>query len=134
MRNHKHEGVTKSHPIKQQHNNVNAQKAHNYELRLSERKTYWQGTHPVIKEKIGQPKPVIKETIGQPKETLQEADTGKFAQVVEKNDSEYVLVPIDKDGFINIDLDSTKQDGIRVLFKREEGRKRRTVALQIDKR
>jgi len=44
-----------------------------------------------------------------------------------------VMCPVDRDGFIYVDLtdNNLKQKGLRVKFVRKEGRKRRTVGLEI---
>lgn len=46
-----------------------------------------------------------------------------------------VLVPLDEEGYLFVDLtqDDMKYEGIRIKFERKEGRKRRTVGLQIER-
>jgi len=67
-------------------------------------------------------------------EQFGEIEEPEFVHPAKKIDTEQksVQMLIDKDGYISIDLDSTNVKGLRVTFTRREGKKRKSVPLQID--
>lgn len=126
MRAHKHSGVIKNHLINQQHKKIDTQNAHNFKLKQSERSTFWQG-----------PPGIIKEVMNKPEVSFLTPDVPKVPVIspISKNDSnkEYVIVSVDSDGFINIDLNSSQQKGIRILLGQDGDNKRQVLTLQINK-
>ena len=112
--NHAHIGVERrsgslrSHPVKRMHKDDRAKKYHNLCLTKSEKSKYTQPykTTEAVRKFFG--KTTIKQGIS---------------------------CPIDSDGYINIDLDKSEGlKGIRLKFTRTEGRTKRKVALQINKK
>jgi putative cell wall-binding protein len=109
---HKHVGVLTSigslrpHNLSRKHSDIKVQEAHNKVLSGKEQE-FWQGEKKNIVQKI----------------------TEKITQPQQHNG---VLCGIDKEGYINIDLDNSNSKGIRIKFTRVEGRTRRRVGLQIE--
>jgi len=70
-------------------------------------------------------------------------ETGKVSKPAKPNKKStttvnferHVMVPVDKEGYIHIDLtqNDIKQKGLRVKFIRQRNRTKRTVGLQIEK-
>jgi len=114
---HKHKGVERSngtlrsHPIQRQHKDEKIKRFHNDNLTPAQKK-YFQPTKnkPLLKKLMK--KSVEVTTPKQPKNS--------------------VNIPIDDDGYISMDLGKTNVKGVRISFVRVEGRKRRTIGLQIE--
>jgi len=110
--NHKHKGVLtskgdlRSHPVERKHGDSNVLKWHNLALASAGR---WNKKETAVKKK-----PFNKRDV---KVTTNRA----------------VMCPVDKDGYIMIDLTQVSQNGIRLKFQRREGKTKRTVGLQIEK-
>lgn len=110
---HKHNGVLTSsgnlrpHPVSRVHTNTDVAKAH--------------------QESIGG-----KKTKTEKKALIKVKKEFKFEKAVFKKG---VVCPVDKDGFIYIDLTQSdlKENGVRIKFQRQEGRTKKTVGLEIEK-
>lgn len=133
MKSHKHDGLLtssgslRSHPINRQHKDLSVQKEHNKSLSKSEQ-TFWQGNKPKAKDEIKTP------TKKKATPNYSSAKKGKrelFEEVNEEKTIDGVLCQIDGDGYINIDVDSLTQKGVRLKFTRREGRTKKTVGLTI---
>lgn len=134
MEQHKHEGLYRSggtlrlHPIRQQHKELSVQKDHNKSLTTKRNKQrFWQGKKPVIKERTN-PKPTTP--------TYKKAGMAKsknFSKVEEEQSIDRVICQIDGDGFINIDVDSIEQKGVRLKLSRKQTGKKRNIYLTFNK-
>ncbi len=110
---HKHEGVLTSsgdlrvHPVSRRHTVVSVIDAHNKATGCKKTKTETKALKKVKKE----------------------------FKSINTTFKKGVVCPVDKDGFIHIDLTQgdLKQNGVRIKFQRQEGRTKKTVGLEIEK-
>jgi len=118
VRQHKHKGVMKGayqrlHSVSIAHKDTYAKRCHQLELNIYNKAP-----------KASKPKAVKKQP---KKQGVVEAVKEIFKPKIEN-------VTIDKDNYIFVDLTkSTNQKGLRIKFKRQEGRTRKTVGIQIEK-
>lgn len=97
----------RNHPVGRLHKALNVQQYHNKSLTKNESK-YRQGKCVKSKAKSKVEKPLYKRQ---------------------------VLCLIDNDNYLNIDIDKVQNaKGVRLKFTRIEGRKKKEIGLQIDKR
>ena len=109
MRIHKHCGITKKHPVSQEHKDAYARKCHNAEVRRFE-------ARKPTKKKVAKKKVIKKKTVKKPKQ--------------EKYDAQLPVV----DGFIICDMTTnfpSKLKGIEIKVRRTKNRKRTTVTARI---
>lgn len=119
---HRHKGVERSggslrlHPIQRIHKDVKVKIQHNKAL-TSRQSKYKQGTLKEVFKKVeDKPSPKVKKLIEK------SVDANKPS----------VHIPIDRDGYISMDLEKTNVKGVRISFTRTEGQKKRSVGLQIE--
>jgi len=129
-RMHKHKGVIsvkkgkeylRLHKVSVKHKDKASSMHHNFELGRA-KKALGQTTAKPVK-KVPVKKVPIKKTLV------------KKAPVKQKIDSSIIAVTLDDDNFIRVDLTDPKfkqLKGVRVKFFRKEGRKKRTVGLEIE--
>ena len=120
---HKHKGLERPngslrlHPVSQKHKDSYAQKCHNLALANAKR------TKATLKSK----KPSVKAKV---KDKIKDVKKLFGAESLEKKGH---LVPV-KDEYLYLDLTKIQNvKGVKIKFMRQEGRKKRTVGLQIDK-
>jgi len=139
---HKHKGVTRldgtlrSHPITQKHRDKQVNRYHSSTIataarlaKISKAKTSRIKISPSRVRKPVTRKPTVKKPAINSRDEIKKL-LGKDITV---KVNEAVMCPVDKDGFIMLDLTEVKQKGVRVKFVRTEGRKKRTVGLEIEK-
>ena len=123
---HKHKGVERSggslrfHPVQRMHKDEKVKQYHNRAL-TSRQSKYKQIILGAGTKKTKYTKPIR----SSPK-------VKKFVQENINPQKPSVNIPIDRDGYISMDLEKTNVKGVRISFIRTEGRKKRTVALQIE--
>ena len=119
MIQHKHKGVERSngslrsHPITRIHKDSSVVKQHNKVLNSKQGK-YKQGVTKT-KKKVA------------PKKTKKSSQ--KFEISKGRNT---ILVPVDKQGYISLNLDKSKTKGLRLTFTRNERGRSKTVGIQFE--
>lgn len=129
---HKHDGVLTSrntlraHPIQRNHTTDDVKTEHNNVLKDTELDKYFQQTKS---KTVETKKPVeTKVETKKPVTTVKQVAKAK----IPTNPVQAVQLEIDEEGYITMDLDNAPVKGLRVTFSRREGKKRKTVGLQID--
>jgi len=139
-RNHKHKGAERSngslrsHPVDREHKDKNVKRYHNLELanyaRQQKSNVRFAKKALSVKAKTKPKSNVAKVNKPYVKPELKKVATKEETKFPIK---QAVTVPVDEDGFMRVDLTKTNHNGVRIQFVRVEGRKRRTVGVEIKK-
>ena len=126
---HKHKGLERPngslrlHPVSQKHKDRYAQQCHNLALASAKRSK----AKPKAKAKP-------KTTLLKAKPQSKVDKVKEFFGLDKEGKGRNMAISVDKDNYLYLDLTQpTDVKGVRLKFKRQEGRKKRTVGLQIEK-
>ena len=109
---HKHKGAKKAHPVSREHRSKKVKQYHDEELKV-------RGV------KVVQPKPKVDEVDMEDEQTQEE----QSESVVLPNT---LRVPIDAQGYLSLDLDSTEVKGLKLTFRRDKRGKTEEVSMKIE--